>query len=134
MLLIILGSLFVIVGTCIYFAAPTQNSLIALAWNDASYSFGSSKWTFLYVPSFDSAHRVVNLDFPFPYFSINPGALERLHSERILMTACTTTGQNEVEGRLLNATLAASYSWNGLEITVSEVNPTYVVLSLKSLS
>jgi hypothetical protein len=88
---------------------------------------------FLYQSSFGSTH-VVNLDFPFPYFPVNPSVAERLQGEPILITACTTTGQNEMEGRLLNATLEASYTWNGLEITVSEANPAYVVLSFKSLT
>lgn len=141
-LLVILGLVLVIGGTCLFFILSriqesntqgTQNSLTILAWNDALYSFGSSKWMFLYEPSFNSAHDAVNLNFPFPYFPINPSQLERLHGEPILTTSCTITGQNEMEGRYLSATAGASYTWNGLEITVTEVGPAYVVLSFKPL-
>jgi hypothetical protein len=139
--LFILGVVLVITGACLYFTPSgvresniqgTQNSLTIRAWTDASYSFGSSKWMFLYQSSFGSMLEA-NLDFPFPYFPVNPGVAERLCGEPILITVCTTTGHSEMEGRLLSATLEASYTWNGLEIRVSEANPAYVVLSFKPL-
>jgi hypothetical protein len=139
--LIILGLVLVIAGACLYFTPSnvqesniqgTQNSLTIRAWTDASYSFGSSKWMFLYQPSFGSTHEA-NLDVLFPYFPVNPSVAERLHGEPILITACTTTSHSEMEGRLLSATTEASYTWNGLEIRVSEANPAYVVLLFKPL-
>ena len=142
MLLVILGSMLVIGGTCLYFVPSmiqesniqdTQNSLTILAWNDASYDVGSSKWMFLYEPSFGSANYV-NLSFRFPFFPINPSELERLRGKPILILSCNTTSQNDYVGTLLDATLGTSYNWNGLEVTVSEASPAYVVLSFKPLS
>jgi hypothetical protein len=103
------------------------------AWSDASYSFGSSKWMFLYEPSFGSSFEG-NFSFPFPYFSINPSEAERLYGKSVLITACITVGQSWEEGRNLIATVGASYTWNGLEIKVSEANPAYAVLLFKPLS
>ena len=110
-----------------------QTTLTVWAWSDASYSFGSSKWMFLYEPSFGSPHEAY-LSFPFPFFSINPSEAERLQGEPILITACTTTSQNEMEGRNLDATAGASYTWDGIEITVPIANTYYVVLAFKPLS
>jgi hypothetical protein len=111
----------------------TQNSLTILAWNDASYTFGSSKWMFLYETSFGSTHTV-NLGFPFPYFPISPSESERLRGKPILITSCSTTGQDGMVGTLLDATVGTSRNWNGLEVTVSEATPAFVVLSFKPLS
>jgi hypothetical protein len=88
---------------------------------------------FLYEPSFGSSFEG-NFSFPFPYFSISPSEAERLYGQPVLTTACITVGQSGEEGRMLIATVGASYTWNGLEITVSEANPVYVVLLFKPLS
>jgi hypothetical protein len=142
MLLIILGSMLVMGGTCLYFVPSrtqesniqdTQNSLTILAWNDASYTFASNTWMFLYEPSFGSAHYV-NLSFRFPFFPINPSELEKLRGKPILIISCNTISQYDYVGTLLDATLGTSYNWNGLEVTVSEASPAYVVLSFKPLS
>lgn len=143
MLLIALGLMLVIGGTCLYFVPfktqepniqGTQDSLTILAQNDASYTFGSSKWMFLYEPLFGSTPARANLSFPFPYFSINPSESERLRGKPILIISCSTTGQDGMVGTLLDATLGTSYNWNGLEVTVSEASPAYVVLLFKPLS
>lgn len=140
MLLIVLGLMLVIGGACLYFVLPrtqepniqgTHDSLTILAQNDASYTFGSSKWMFLYEPLFGLNPAPANLNFPFPYFPINPTQSERLRGKPILIISCSTTSQSEMTGTLLDATLGTSYNWNGLEITVSEANPAYVMLSFK---
>lgn len=134
--LVILCVVVVVLGAVLYFTPPhAQNSseLTIQAWSDASYSFGSSKWLFLYYPSFGSSHELY-FSFPFPFFLIISSEAERLHGQPVLETACTTVGQNETEGRRLIATGGASYTWSGLEIIVSEANPAYVVLLFKPLS
>jgi hypothetical protein len=110
-----------------------QTSLTIWAWSDASYSFGSSKWMFLYEPSFGSSHEAY-LSFPFPFFSINPSQAERISGQPILISALSTVGLSEIEGRYLNATAGASYIWDGMEITVPIANTYYVVLAFKPLS
>jgi hypothetical protein len=141
-LLVILGIMLVTVGTCLFFVPSgiqetntqgAQNTLTVLAWNDASYSFGSNKWMFFYEPSFGSSSEL-NMVFPFPFFPINPGESLRLSGKPILITAISTTGQKGMLGTLLNATFGTSYNWNGLEVAVSEANSAYVVLSFKLLS
>jgi hypothetical protein len=100
---------------------------------DASYSFGSRKWMFLYEPSSDSSFES-NLSFSFPYFPINPSESERLSGEPVLITACSTAGDSEMEGRLLNATTGASYTWDRMEITVATANPFNAVSVFKPSS
>jgi hypothetical protein len=138
---------FVILGAVLYFTpSNARNSsyvqdsfngyntgLTIQAWSDASYSFGSSNWMFLYEPSFGSSFEA-NFSFTFPYFPINPSVAQMLGGQPILISVLRTMGQSEMEGRLLNATAGASYTWDGLEIRVSEVNPAYVVLLFKPLS
>jgi hypothetical protein len=141
MLFTVLGLMLVIGGTCLYFIPSgtqessiqgNQDSLTVLAWNDASYSFGSSKWMFLYEPSFGSSYES-DMVFPFPFFPINPGESLRLSGKPILVMAIATSSQKEMTGTLLNATFGTSYNWNGLEVTVSKASPAYVMLSFKPL-
>lgn len=110
-----------------------QTRLPVLAWSDTSISFGSNTWMFLYQPSFDSGHQEY-LNFPFPFFSTNPSQDERLIGQPILISVMTTVGQSEMEGRLLNATSGASYTWDGMEIAVVIANPYYVVLEFRPSS
>lgn len=141
-LLIFLGAVFVTLGAVLFFAPPNarnssyvqtsfdgnNSELTIQAWSDASYTFSSSKWMFLYEPSFGSSHEE-DLSFPFPFFPINPDEAERLGGQPVLTIACSTLGDSQMEGSLLIATVGALYSWNRLELRVSEANPTFVVLS-----
>jgi hypothetical protein len=142
MLLIILGLMLVMGGTCLYFVPSrtresniqgTQDSLTVLAWNDASYSNNSTKLEFFYSPSFGSPHQS-NMSFPFPFFPMNPSEAEMHGGKPVLLLVAETAERDDREGTVLNATLGTSYNWNGLEIRVSDANPAYVVLSFKPLS
>jgi len=151
--LCILGLLMISTGAVLYFIPPHAQSsssvnpfqdysdnstypvLVVRAWNDASYSFGSRTWMFLYEPSFDSPSEGSNLSFPFPYFSYNPGVDKILGGKPILMDVCQISGQAQLEGGFMNATTGTSYNWDGvMEITVAVANPSVVFLVFKPLS
>jgi len=113
-----------------------QTTLTVWAGSDASYSFGNSKWIFLYEPSFGSWHDLYlrYLKFPPPFHSTDPSEAERISGQPILDSFLSTVGQSQTDARYLNATAGASYTWDGMEIGVPISNPYYVVLEFKPLS
>jgi len=121
----------------IVIASSNSNSntfpgLTVQAWNDASYSFGSRKWEFLYEPSFDSSFES-SMNFPFPFFPMNPSEAEMYCGKPVLLTVCVTSGVTQMDGTVLNATAGTSCSLDGMEITVASANPSNAVLVLKTL-
>jgi len=134
--LIILGVVFVTLGAILYFTLPHPFSrynteLTVQAWSETSYSFGPTRWMFFYSPNWNEAPQSLKIRFPFPEF-----APENVHiNQPILLLACSTVGNNGTQSSTgLGATAGASYTWNGVEMTVSEVNPTNVVLLFKPSS
>lgn len=117
-----------------YVFRTEQTTITVQAGDDASISFGSSKWLFWYASPFGSNHAT-NPSFPFPYFPLNLGE----GGKPILIVAWTNATSlsdspfYEV-GTLLSATKGASLSLCGLEMTVASANPFNVTLVFERLS
>jgi hypothetical protein len=134
-LLCVSALLVTLLGVVLYFAPPDVQSsgLIVQAFNDAQISFGSRTWMFFY-ESQPNLLQPVQVNFPFPFFSTQPGAFEALGGPPILISVLNIAGQQEKEGRLLKGTIGSSYSWDGMEITVVASNPFNIVLTFKPSS
>jgi len=135
--LIILSLVFVTLGAALYFTLPhlfsryDPTEVTVQAWSMATYSFGSTKWMFFYSPNWYAAPQSLKIHFPFAQF-----APPNVHLDQpILLLAFKSLGSNGTESEAgLAATAGASYTWDGVEMTVSEVNSTYLVLSFKPSS
>jgi hypothetical protein len=125
--LILLGMVLAIMeGTFFYFAF-TENGYTELtvqALNDASYSLGSNKWIFFYLGGNGTSHEESTLNFPFPFWSIQPGLTN-------ILLVYATTNQTGVDRMEMPSTRGDMDIVNGLEIIVHESSPDFVVLWLK---
>jgi hypothetical protein len=135
--LVILGGIVLVtLGAVLYFTPPHPVSayntkLIIQAWSQTSYSFGSTKWLFFYSPNWNDAPRSLKTHFQFPAFA---PANVPLNQPILLLAFSAVDGSGTESSTGLGATVGASYTWNGVVMTVSEVNSASVVLSFKPLS